>query len=147
MMSELNGNQSVSETKKGRPSNARIAFAIIVTLIFAILFSLWYYDRWSNETWYYEHSRRDLDIETEVILFFICYVILHPIIGKVLHSIMMVLTNVFDRVYNLKDGMHYLCHKSTLLIASLWPITAPIILVITLIGIVFGWMFKSLFHE
>lgn len=85
--------------------------------------------------------------------------LLNPLIGKVFVAVGLRLCNAVDEVFHLPQKQHNYMGEETqvgfqcgnwapntqILLAAIWPITGPVIVVLALIALVFGLLFQSLF--
>lgn len=77
----------------------------------------------------------------------VIYSFIHPVIGKLAAVISEWLCDQIDRIYKIDSEGSWgdWSLSSRLLFASVWPIVMPCVVVVALIGIVYGLLFRSLF--
>lgn len=117
--------------------NESIIFSIIITIFFSVALSIALY--------HYEI----VSYKKNIIIFSIFYLLIHPLLGKVLYEVVALLCRGINRVYELKENKKWCNWKPelVLIISSLWPITFLLIMIpVTFVGVLFGWLFKNLFH-
>ena len=122
-----------SESKNGAIA-AAIGITLFCTLIFTTIFH--------NTVEFTQHNSFTMHL-----LFIGIYIIVHPIIGKIIYEIFSVLCRGINVVYNLQGSSRWGVESNAALIfASAWPLSGPIGITVTLIGVILGFLFKKLFH-
>jgi quinol-cytochrome oxidoreductase complex cytochrome b subunit len=124
-------------------SGSEIAWSIGLTLFFGFIFSILCYAPKSDLAPLISSLNLPPPWFTIPI-----YLILHPILGKVLCELVCLLCWSIDKVYNFSSDKKWgnWFKGSKILFSSAWPITGPIGLTITLVALVYGLLFKSLFR-
>ena len=77
----------------------------------------------------------------------VIYAVLHPIAGKLASKAIELLCRGIDWTYSIDDSNKWgnWTREKALWMAAFWPVVTPVMLVITGIGIIFGFMYKILF--
>lgn len=95
----------------------------------------------SDEEWFYNGNLLE-DLKLTII-----YTLIHPVIGRIIASVVWWLCKGIDLLYELEGNQRWSVWnpESKLWAGVMWPITALIMLPITLIGLIYGWLYKSFF--
>ena len=127
---DLNRKRSRLQTKNENISGGVIAFAIIATLMSGIIFCA-IISMAAEMTWY----------------IFPLYLLVHPLIGKLMCEAIHIIGNAIDKVYGFGDKGKWgnWDKESKIIVAALWPISGPIGLVVFSIVLVYGLIFLNIF--
>lgn len=116
-------------------------FGIFISVIFTILFtSLLLFPIY----FFYGDSFPIFDFISPWLYIPFSY-LLYPVVGKIFSIIVEALCDANDNIYDTENGEWTAVGK--LMFAIFWPITAPIMIVYSLVALVYGLLIKSLFDR
>ena len=133
--------------KNRRIDNKSIFWAIIITTIFTLIFSISYY----NNTEYIRDPELRINPHQirNTLIFALIYFIMHPIIGKIFFAIFKLFARGIDKIYNLDPSRKWRNIDAepelVIVLSALWPIIGTIAIPVAFIGLIFGLLFKKLF--
>jgi hypothetical protein len=138
-----------AKTKHKPIDKKSIVWAIIITIIFTLIFSISYYN---NTDYIRDPELRINPHQTRnTLIFALTYMIMHPIIGKILFAIFNILAKGIDKIYSLGPSRKWSNidgePELVIILAALWPISGTIAIPVVFIGLIFGLLFKQLFKS
>lgn len=117
--------------KPGMNNQDDVVCATFITLIFAYVVTHIFEESYAN------------NIALKVVIF-IGYALVHPVLGRIMLSVMVWLCSLTDDLYEISTLSKW-SPRTRLWIGILWPLCAAFIIPVTFIGLVWGYIIKRLY--